>query len=107
MATGRVVIDVERCKGCELCREACPKDVLALAEDLNTKGYRPVILLDPHHDCTGCALCATVCPDGCITVYRDVNVEKGRAPTTRAVDGTPTTAMRSVEQGIPEVLHHG
>jgi 2-oxoglutarate ferredoxin oxidoreductase subunit delta len=46
--------------------------VLALAEALNAKGYRPVILLDPAHDCTGCALCATVCPDGCITVYRDV-----------------------------------
>jgi 2-oxoglutarate ferredoxin oxidoreductase subunit delta len=72
MATGRVVIDVERCKGCEICREACPKDVLILAETLNAKGYRPVILLDPEHDCTGCALCATVCPDGCITVYRDI-----------------------------------
>ena len=72
MATGRVVIDIERCKGCELCRDACPPDVLALAEELNAKGYRPVILLDPAHDCTGCSLCATVCPDGCITVYRDV-----------------------------------
>ncbi|MBP8949879.1 MAG: 4Fe-4S binding protein, partial [Candidatus Promineofilum sp.] len=47
MATGRVVIDIERCKGCELCRDACPQDVLALAEELNAKGYRPVILLDP------------------------------------------------------------
>lgn len=72
MAKGRVVIDVERCKGCELCREACPQDVLALADDLNGKGYRPVVLLDPLHDCTGCALCAVVCPDGCITVYRDM-----------------------------------
>lgn len=72
MAKGRVVIDVERCKGCELCREACPPNVLVLATDLNSKGYRPVILLDPEHDCTGCALCATVCPDGCITVYREV-----------------------------------
>lgn len=107
MATGRVVIDVERCKGCELCREACPKDVLALAEDLNSKGYRPVILLDPHHDCTGCALCATVCPDGCITVFRDVNVEKGRASGSRVVESTPTASTRPVEQGIPEVLHHG
>lgn len=75
MATGRVVIDVERCKGCELCRDACPPDVLVLSDELNSKGYRPVILLDPDHQCTGCALCATVCPDGCITVYRDI-VEK-------------------------------
>ncbi len=72
MATGRVVIDVERCKGCELCRDACPPDVLIMADELNAKGYRPVILLDPDHHCTGCALCATVCPDGCITVYRDI-----------------------------------
>ncbi len=86
MATGRVVIDVERCKGCELCRAACPQDVLALAEELNAKGYRPVVLLDPAHDCTGCALCAVVCPDGCITVYRDV-VEK-----TRPANGPMATA---------------
>ena len=107
MATGRVVIDVERCKGCELCLPACPQDVLALAEELNSKGYRPVILLDPHHDCTGCALCATVCPDGCITVYRDVNVEKGRASASRSMEGIPTKPARAVEHGIPEVLHHG
>src|SRR5690606_26393654 len=107
MATGRVVIDVERCKGCELCREACPKDVLALAEDLNNKGYRPVILLDPHHDCTGCALCATICPDGCITVFRDVNVEKGRAAAGRSASDSLTKPNLVPQSGQKEVMHHG
>ena len=72
MATGRIVIDAERCKGCELCRPACPQSVIKLAGSLNTKGYRPAMLVDPQHSCTGCALCAVVCPDGCITVYRDL-----------------------------------
>src|SRR5690606_3921745 len=106
MAAGRVVSDVERCKGCELCRSACPQDVLALAEELNNKGYRPVILLDPNHDCTGCALCATVCPDGCITVYRD-GVDKGRAPAARPVASSPVTSLRPTPLGQPEVAHHG
>lgn len=97
MATGRVVIDVERCKGCELCREACPKDVLALADTLNARGYRPVILLDPQHDCSGCALCATVCPDGCITVYRDTIPERAQRP--------PTSLASAAERQVEVVSH--
>ncbi len=79
MATGRIVIDLERCKGCEICREACPQDVIEFADKLNKKGYYPAILVDPHHNCTGCALCAVVCPDGCITVFRDIPQKPARA----------------------------
>ena len=72
MATGRIVIDAERCKGCELCIPTCPPSVIHLAERLNLKGYRPALYADPSHLCTGCALCAVVCPDGVITVFRDI-----------------------------------
>lgn len=78
MAKGRIVIDAERCKGCELCIEACPPDVLAIADEFNSKGYRPVILLEHENGCTGCALCAVACPDGCITVYRDLPQKQQR-----------------------------
>ncbi len=71
MATkGAVVIDIERCKGCCLCVEACKSNVLALAEHkVNHKGYS-YCTAQTLENCIGCASCAIVCPDACITVYR-------------------------------------
>ena len=67
---GAVVINEDRCKGCALCVDACPKDVLALAErKVNVHGYSYVEAIKSD-DCIGCASCGIVCPDGCITVYR-------------------------------------
>lgn len=67
---GAIVVNTERCKGCGLCAEACPFDLIALAERaVNRRGYRYVEQTDAER-CTGCTSCAIVCPDGCITVYR-------------------------------------
>jgi 2-oxoglutarate ferredoxin oxidoreductase subunit delta len=71
MARGTIAVEVDRCKGCELCTAICPQDVLHMARDrFNARGYRPVQLIDPQGKCTGCALCALMCPDVCLTVYR-------------------------------------
>ncbi len=66
---GAVVVDVDRCKGCELCVPACPTDVLAMSDDVNIKGYHFSFMANPEA-CTGCMNCALVCPDTVITVYR-------------------------------------
>jgi 2-oxoglutarate ferredoxin oxidoreductase subunit delta len=64
---GTVVIDVERCKGCELCISACPPNVLLMSGEVNETGYR-YPLLQPG--CTGCTACQMVCPDQVFEVYR-------------------------------------
>jgi 2-oxoglutarate ferredoxin oxidoreductase subunit delta len=85
MASGRIIINEERCKGCELCIAACPPAVIDLAGHHNSLGYRPATLLDPDHLCTGCALCAVVCPDAAITVFRDLPIARIRKPMMEAV----------------------
>ncbi|GAB4574013.1 MAG: 4Fe-4S binding protein [Anaerolineae bacterium] len=77
MATGTIVINEARCKGCTLCTMVCPKHIIQMADGkVNEKGYTPAMLVDPAQECTGCAICAVICPDVCITVYRDVPAAK-------------------------------
>lgn len=65
-----IVIDEDRCKGCQLCTTVCPKDLVTMSESFNSKGYHPSKLEDPEGECTGCTMCALMCPDVAITVYR-------------------------------------
>ena len=70
-AKGWIEVSDRYCKGCELCVNACPQDVLALnMEHLTPKGYHPAHIF--KDGCTGCVICALVCPDAAITVYREI-----------------------------------
>ena len=65
---GTVVIDVDACKGCDLCIDACPPGVLVMTEEtVNGRGYRFPLLSE---GCTGCAACSQVCPDFVFQVYK-------------------------------------
>ena len=58
---GVVYLRKEQCKGCELCIEFCPSDVLVRSDGFNAKGYHyPVVAGD---GCINCRLCSTGCPE--------------------------------------------
>ena len=70
---GAVVVDTQRCKGCNLCVVACPCNVLDLQKkEVNNRGYHFAYMADAEK-CIGCQSCALVCPDACIEGYRVVN----------------------------------
>ncbi len=85
---GTVKIDIETCKGCELCIEACPQDSLQMSKEINNKGYHYAVLIQDN--CTGCVNCALVCPDAVITVYR----------TTKKKDKEPVATIKDVKENI-------
>ena len=65
----KVVISKESCKSCGYCVKFCPKDVLAIGQDVNMKGYQYAVPKNPDQ-CIGCKRCATICPDAAIEVYK-------------------------------------
>jgi 2-oxoglutarate ferredoxin oxidoreductase subunit delta len=73
LTRGTVTVEVERCKGCELCIPACRPGVLKMSELVNGHGFQYPELLA---GCTACRACFEVCPDFVFEVYKfDVPVE--------------------------------
>jgi 2-oxoglutarate ferredoxin oxidoreductase subunit delta len=95
---GTVEIQVETCKGCELCVEACPQESLKLSKEINKIGYHYAVLIEDN--CTGCTNCALVCPDAVITVYRE---KKGGAGSARK-GREPVAVISNVKSNVKVVL---
>ena len=83
---GRIIINIERCKGCGLCIAVCPKNGISISKKSNKRGYFPAEAANSDSfdklttSCTGCAVCALVCPDVAIEVQQD-DTDKGKAVT--------------------------
>ena len=61
-----VIVDAEKCKGCEECIEICTAKVLEMRGGKSV----PVNVID----CVGCESCVEVCKEGAITV-KELEVE--------------------------------
>ena len=70
MNMAKLTFKTDKCKGCGLCVDACPKGLIKLANDkINQKGYHPAEITDESAG-VGCAACAMMCPDCIIKVER-------------------------------------
>ena len=90
-ARGDIIINIEKCKGCELCLVACPEDVIAMSKEVNQKGYLYAVKIEDN--CTGCTNCALVCPDAVITVFREVKKKKEEIAKITNVTGNITVTV--------------
>ncbi|MDY7077755.1 MAG: 4Fe-4S binding protein [Chloroflexota bacterium] len=66
---GEIHVLVERCKGCGWCVEFCPRGVLEVSDEINSKGYHPpMVIHDLAQACISCGLCELLCPEFAIFV---------------------------------------
>ncbi len=63
----KVNINQERCKGCLLCLNVCPKKSIIVEQKLNLRGVKTAKFKDGA-ECIGCVMCAIICPEACIEI---------------------------------------
>jgi len=66
-----ISVDIQQCKGCGICVDACPTGAIYLVEGIAT--------IDAER-CDDCGVCVDACPHEAILVTPQVPVEVVRAP---------------------------
>lgn len=67
---GKIHVITKRCKGCEICIEFCPNDVLRKSDETNERGFHFPERI-PGKECIGCKRCERLCPDFAIWIEKE------------------------------------
>ena len=95
----RILIDHERCKGCELCVAFYPRKVLVMAEKMNARGDHYAEAQN-EGNCIGCQQCAVICPDAAIEIDQtDAGEKTTRAGSSRSPAGGADQPAASPQAG--------
>ena len=62
----------EYCKGCGLCKEKCPNQVIVWSDKLGVYGT-PTVKPKDEDSCIACSICEMVCPDCAISIIKKKN----------------------------------
>jgi len=68
---GKIEINIELCKGCGLCTQACPSGCIEISSHINKLGYTAYEFI--KDSCTACSMCFYACPEpDAIIVYKEI-----------------------------------
>ena len=65
----KILFKSERCNSCGYCIKFCPKNVLEIGHEVNSKGYEYVVPTNMDA-CIACCMCGRICPEGAIEIYK-------------------------------------
>jgi 2-oxoglutarate ferredoxin oxidoreductase subunit delta len=66
----KVEINKEKCKSCSYCVEFCPRKLISLSSNINSRGFFYAEFIGPEEKCTSCSLCAIMCPEVAIEISK-------------------------------------
>ncbi len=92
----KIIVDREKCKGCEACIDVCPSNIINISDKgFNKLGFN-FVEQSNSEKCKGCGLCALVCPEAAIEVIRNEKT-KIKGPSTYI---TPTSYCPGCSHGV-------
>ena len=60
-----ITVDKEQCEGCADCVDACPNELIGMAEE---DGKQYAMFTGDSEDCIECYSCESACPEGALTI---------------------------------------